>query len=682
MTSSYDSAPRTGAVAPTEEPLRIRVTNLDSIHQAQNWLRHGREEAITQVVAMIRSALLLGDEIVMDRNQVLDGIVLLAIGPDDLRWHLGLAPRAPLPLAVTCAPDPVTGAIDVDAQLAGVRAPAFLSAAAAALDPDHRGPLDWLLPHPQVTPGLRPVGDSATSPLTSTRQAWAEAMRRGDLTLIPWQPIDLRPAFEQDRHLIDDRPVIIDLLTAMDGGTGRSSAIAHLDSLRPTYGDRECRRAFRWWNQTYYDAICDANDEYRISFDTTRSRNDPSSSGSAAEPSGADQDSPAPRSRWQRIRTRLSTREVPARSEIPFEGEIVDNLRLIPPDSFALLRHTSIHRIREFWERPSNRQIWDLALTVRRSVDSPWVRRGRLLRDLLLKTGLVVTVAVLLGLRDMEVLPTDNLWWLLFWAGLAFVVSVPWSMLGELGSLTPFRMTATLRIADDRITARTPPPPPSAPRTSPPEATADDSAPPAATAPEAASTQAQPGPSTTGTETAPWDEVWRAEDFDLAIERRRRTGAPSLHRITAMSGREGAIAVCRRPPQGGSPQQTLLVRVHRPAVGRDLWELPRGFGDPADPDPAHTALREYREETGRDGAIIRTLGAIHPDSGLLATTVQIVLLRDAADDPDAADAPALVPDGEIDASRWCTDAEIAELQQTGQIADALTLAALRLADQQ
>lgn len=67
------------------EPLRLRVGDLDSIQQAQSCLVDGPQDAIGRAVAMIRSALLLSDEHVLDRNQLLDGVILLSIGPRDLR---------------------------------------------------------------------------------------------------------------------------------------------------------------------------------------------------------------------------------------------------------------------------------------------------------------------------------------------------------------------------------------------------------------------------------------------------------------------------------------------------------------------------------------------------------------------------------------------------------------------
>lgn len=62
-----------------------------------------------------------------------------------------------------------------------------------------------------------------------------------------------------------------------------------------------------------------------------------------------------------------------------------------------------------------------------------------------------------------------------------------------------------------------------------------------------------------------WDEVWRADGFDLATE---RVHGGTQHRVSAHGGRPGAVAVCRRARDG--EQETLLVRVRRPVVGREL----------------------------------------------------------------------------------------------------------------
>ena len=667
--------------SPTEvrsSPLRIRVTNLDSIEQAQAWRRYGPQEAIARVIAMVRSALLLSEEIVLDRNQLLDGIALLAIGPDDLRWHLGLPPHARLPIVVSCAPDPETGRIEVPQQLAAVNADGFVSAARTALDlrASTGGGLDWLMPDPETAPvpmhhtfatswdaRREPAPLPAAERLRTARQAWGEAMSRGEVTLLPWNRITLRTDLGDARSMTARHPVLGELLEAIGDRTERSTALRILDGLRETYSDDECRSAFRWWTRKYYDAVCDAHDEMRISF-----------SPSDEDGSDAGWDSIGPRSWWQMMRSRVSRREVHARSEVPFEGEIVEHMRGISPSAFHQLRRdpTGMH---SFWDAPSNRKIWDLALSVRRSVSRPQVRRGRLQVELLAKALLAVSVAVLLSLRDLQVLPTDTGWWIVFWGILAFVLGFPWVLLVELTSLTSFSMTATLRIADDRVEEHAP----SAPRSPagrPDPAPSAESPPPAAPplpaepAPSAASAAAR-GPSDSGQ--LDWQEVWRAEGFDLSMQRSTLATGSTVHRLIATGGRAGAVAVCRRTSDTEDMHRTLLVRTRRPAVDAELWELPRGFGDGADPDPARTAHREYTEETGLRATVNRDLGPLYPDSGMLANPVHAVLL-------DAAGAAATTtPDGEVASIRWFTDAEIDDLIRSGQIADGITLAALHLA---
>ncbi|MFQ6484515.1 NUDIX hydrolase [Brachybacterium epidermidis] len=644
-------------MSPTDSaPLRIRVTNLDSVHQAQTWRRHGPQEAIDRTVSMIRSALLLSEQIIVDRNQLLDGVVLLALGPEGLRWHLGLPHHAPLPLVVTGSAPPGSPSIDVAEQLAAVTSPTFPSAARAALtaEAEPGSPWEWLLP-PMADPGATrlparhastPVGRGIDDDLQEARVAWAHAMTRGEVTTAPWTQITQVPAPSPGDRVLVQHPVLTALVDLDEVPTRRGEVLEILAARRAEHGDAECRRAFRWWTRRYYDAICDADDDYRISF---------RSAGGEAW-----QEVTPPRTRLAVMRSRLSTREVPPRQEIPFEGEIVDNMRLISPFVFQQLRLTSPRRIHEFWDHPSNRKIWDLALTIRQHISTPWRHRRRTIAWLAVKFTVVLAVALLLGFRDLEILPTDNGWWLAFWAAIAFVIGVPWGTLQELGSMSGYTMTATLRIADDRHDEL-------APHASSPA--------PARVGPTGAPQSDPSDASSAGTTNAPapdpdpaWDEVWRADGFDLTME---RLHGGAQHRVSAHGGRPGAVALCRRTRDG--EQETLLVRVRRPVVGRELWELPRGFGDPADPDPQHTALREYREETGLSATVTRTLGVIHPDSGLLRAAVHVVQLEDQ---------PAATPrrgDGEVEAHRWCSDQEIRALIRDGEIADGITLSALLLA---
>ena len=83
---------------------RISVFNFDPMEQAKLWLQLGPVEAARMLVGVLRTALLFGGTVVVDRNQLLEGIFFISMPPDRLAWHLGLEPGAPLPLEVQLLP--------------------------------------------------------------------------------------------------------------------------------------------------------------------------------------------------------------------------------------------------------------------------------------------------------------------------------------------------------------------------------------------------------------------------------------------------------------------------------------------------------------------------------------------------------------------------------------------------
>lgn len=72
----------------------------------------------------------------------------------------------------------------------------------------------------------------------------------------------------------------------------------------------------------------------------------------------------------------------------------------------------------------------------------------------------------------------------------------------------------------------------------------------------------------------------------------------------------GAVAIVVRAPDG----RIVLVRQWRHATGRALWEIPAGTAEPGE-DPAETARRELREETGWSAAGWRRLAAMPVSPG-------------------------------------------------------------------
>jgi ADP-ribose pyrophosphatase len=57
-----------------------------------------------------------------------------------------------------------------------------------------------------------------------------------------------------------------------------------------------------------------------------------------------------------------------------------------------------------------------------------------------------------------------------------------------------------------------------------------------------------------------------------------------------------------------APDELVLVRQYRHAVGQALWEVPAGSAQPNE-DPVEGALRELREETGYRAGSIRPIGS-------------------------------------------------------------------------
>lgn len=85
---------------PAELSTRISIFNLDPVEQSKLWLQQGPVAANATLIGVLRAALLFGGTVVVDRNQVLEGIFFIAMSPDRLAWHLGLEPGAKLPLEV------------------------------------------------------------------------------------------------------------------------------------------------------------------------------------------------------------------------------------------------------------------------------------------------------------------------------------------------------------------------------------------------------------------------------------------------------------------------------------------------------------------------------------------------------------------------------------------------------
>ena len=127
------------------------------------------------------------------------------------------------------------------------------------------------------------------------------------------------------------------------------------------------------------------------------------------------------------------------------------------------------------------------------------------------------------------------------------------------------------------------------------------------------------------------------------------------------------VAVVARTADG----RLVLVRQHRPVVGRETIELPSGHVDPGE-TPEAAGRRELLEETGMRAGMMELLGTLVPDVGRLTNRMWCYFASDvtlAADhQPEDGLSVILVPEGEALA-----------MAADGRIDHALNLAVLFLA---
>jgi ADP-ribose pyrophosphatase len=112
-----------------------------------------------------------------------------------------------------------------------------------------------------------------------------------------------------------------------------------------------------------------------------------------------------------------------------------------------------------------------------------------------------------------------------------------------------------------------------------------------------------------------------------------------------------------------------LVLQYRYAIADHVWEIPRGYGDSA--DPAREARRELLEETGLQPLELIGLGSIHPNSAVFATRVELFVAkcRPTRSKPTAGGREQLE-------FKWFSIEAAMTAVETGKISDAMTLSAL------
>jgi ADP-ribose pyrophosphatase len=128
-----------------------------------------------------------------------------------------------------------------------------------------------------------------------------------------------------------------------------------------------------------------------------------------------------------------------------------------------------------------------------------------------------------------------------------------------------------------------------------------------------------------------------------------------------------------------SPDEMLLIRQYRFAVGAEIWELPAGTlpgreeGDRivAVESPEECAGRELEEETGYAARRIRKVGECYAMPGISDEIIHVFVAEDLVHGPQRLD-----PGETITGVRAFSRRELGEMVRRGDIRDAKTLVGL------
>ena len=137
------------------------------------------------------------------------------------------------------------------------------------------------------------------------------------------------------------------------------------------------------------------------------------------------------------------------------------------------------------------------------------------------------------------------------------------------------------------------------------------------------------------------------------------------HRKIEVVEHPGGVVVIARP----TPAEIVLVRQHRHAVDRDLWEVPAGMIERGEP-PIETARRELIEETGYRAASLRFLWSLYPTPGFCEERIHLFVAEGLT--PGLA---APEDDEEFEIETWRVE-DAWELVERDELRDAKTQIAL------
>ncbi len=160
------------------------------------------------------------------------------------------------------------------------------------------------------------------------------------------------------------------------------------------------------------------------------------------------------------------------------------------------------------------------------------------------------------------------------------------------------------------------------------------------------------------------EQLLKCRRFDVV--RRPVTGSdgrPHYHEIVRHPGSVVILPLI-------DADQCLMIRQYRPAIDREIWELPAGTLDIPGEDPAAAAARELEEETGHRAARIEPLCEFYSAPGILDELLRAYVAHDLT-----ATAQALEPTERIEVEPTPIDRALSMIRD-GRIVDAKTMVTL------
>jgi ADP-ribose pyrophosphatase len=166
----------------------------------------------------------------------------------------------------------------------------------------------------------------------------------------------------------------------------------------------------------------------------------------------------------------------------------------------------------------------------------------------------------------------------------------------------------------------------------------------------------------------------------MAIVYKGRVFSVEVDQVRFPNGRIHEVAVVRHPPSVvliplQADGKVILIRQFRPALGRELWELPAGSLDPGETAEA-AAARECEEEIGLIPQRVTRLGGLFPTPGFCDE--ELIFFRVSELKPPPPDSPHHPDDDEDIQATAMTVADARAMVERGEIVDLKTAYGLTL----